>query len=127
MFSVDFVPKQQLSELETEELVTYLVNKVKDCSILVIEEGLDHHQEMSIIEETMANIDHKRFSGVKMVTFETNKTADRGGGIFGRKPTTTAGRYTILAPSGLVNILQSAGGRVSIRVTPQSESMELAE
>ena len=125
MFKVDFVPQQQLSGLHLNDKIKFIVSRVKDSSILVVEEGLDPHEEATLITRTMEEIDFDRFSGVKLVSFETTKNA--GKGRFSKKAVQS--RYTIIAPYGLVDVLKQANGQVTIEIkseTGTSLSMDAA-
>ena len=116
MFKVDFVPQQQLSGLHLNEKIKFIVSRVKASSILVVEEGLDPHEEATLITRTMEEIDFEQFSGVKLVSFET--TRHSGKGRFSKK--LIQSKYTIIAPYGLVDILKQANGQVTIEIKSEN-------
>ena len=108
MLNIDFITSEKLSQFSPSEKINYLVDKVKQSSIVLIEHGLTVQEEMEVIEATMHNIDFQHFSGVNMLTFDSKRKSGRFFGKF------MSGKYTIIAPSEISTIKEQKDGEVNI-------------
>ena len=108
MLNIEFITSDRLNQFSPSEKISYLVDKVKQSSIVVIEHGLTVQEEMKVIEATMHNIDFQHFSGVNMLTFDSKRKAGR---FFGKL---MSGKYTIITPSGISAIKEQKDGEINI-------------
>ena len=69
-YRVDFIPFSETIDLSSEEKVSYILSKVVRNTILVLEDGLSHMEEMNLIEKTMTKIDYNKFVGIKLFSIE---------------------------------------------------------
>ena len=114
-YRVDFIPFTETDDLSSEEKISYILSKVMRNSILILEDGLSHTEELNLIERTMSKIDYKNFVGVKMFSFENGEDF-KWTKLFGRGSTKNKG-FTIVAPNEAVSVIKDKRGVLSIRIT----------
>ncbi len=66
---LDFVSSVVLSEKEPNQRINFILNKVKDGSILVIDGVLKPDEEMNLIRETMRRVDDG-FPGIEVCSLK---------------------------------------------------------
>lgn len=65
----DFVSSTVLEEKEKEKRITFILNKVKDGTILVTDAVLKPSEEMELIKETMRRVDDG-FPGIEVASLK---------------------------------------------------------
>ena len=111
-FSVDFVPSTETQDLSYHDKINYILTRVIQRSIVVLETSLTPEEEMGLIEKTMKHINFKDFNGIRLVSFDSGETLKRTK-LFGRSSNTRT--FTIVAPNDAVSILKDARGILSIK------------
>ncbi|MBU5689859.1 MAG: DUF2073 domain-containing protein [Candidatus Aenigmatarchaeota archaeon] len=66
---MDFISSASLSEKEPEKRINFILNKIKDGSILVIDGVLKPEEEMNLIRETMRRVD-EGFPGIEVCSLK---------------------------------------------------------
>lgn len=113
-YRVDFIPFSETDDLSSEEKISYILSKVMRNSILVLEDGLSHSEELNLIERTMSKIDYGNFIGIKMFSFESGEDF-KWTKLFG-KGTKNKG-FTVVAPNEAVSVIKDKRGILSIRIS----------
>lgn len=112
-YQVDFVPYTETQYLSIEEKVNYILSKVTQRRILVLEKGLSPEEEFRLIRKTMNRIDYTDFIGIKLISFDGGEALRRAK-LFGKSSQNKA--FTIVAPDGAVDVLKNDRGILSIRI-----------
>ncbi len=112
-YRVDFIPFSETIDLSSEEKVSYILSKVVRNTILVLEDGLSHTEELDLIEKTMSKIDYTKFIGIKLFSIEGGEDF-KWSKIFGRGNKTKG--FTIVAPNEAVSVIKDKRGILSIRI-----------
>lgn len=113
-YRVDFIPFSETNDLNTEEKISYIMSKVMRNTILILEDGLTHKEELTLIEKTMNKIDYNRFVGIKLFSFEGGEEF-RWAKLFNKGSKNKA--FTIVAPNEAVSVIKDKRGILSIRIT----------
>ncbi|OQX21906.1 MAG: hypothetical protein BWK75_02080 [Candidatus Altiarchaeales archaeon A3] len=95
---IEFLSSNLLKEKEGHEKISFILHKIKDGKILILEEPLTSLEEAKLIEETMIGIDDK-FKGIEVATLgEENKSfASKIAAMLGiRKGITVIGPATVI-------------------------------
>lgn len=66
---MDFISSASLSEKDPEKRINFILNKIKDGSILVIDGVLKPEEEMNLIRETMRRVD-EGFPGIEVCSLK---------------------------------------------------------
>jgi uncharacterized protein len=72
MITLQFIPNNEMSNLDQETRLKKLVSLIKTDRILVLEGGLSSNDEMQLIEMTMEQIS-KDFKGIEICTISNDK------------------------------------------------------
>lgn len=98
--AVNLLSHQKLDDLSSTEKIKYILKEIKNGKILVLESGLTPMEQTSLIEQTMAKIDHDTFIGIEMEGYSNdNKKNGFLQKILGivKKP-----RMTVIGPAHLL-------------------------
>jgi len=109
---LEFISSDILEEYKGEEKMQFILDKIKDNKILVMEESLSSTDEAKLIEATMRNISEK-FSGIEVSTLrEKQETGIREMIIklLGGK----TGGLTVIGPSKLIKQIKKEPKRISV-------------
>ncbi len=109
---LDFVSSDTLAEKGTMEKISFILDKIKQNVIVVLEEGLAPEEETELIEATMREIDTKDFHGIEFYRMDhkagrlREKIADY---ISGRKS-----GITIVGPTRMVEAIKKEEDYISM-------------
>jgi hypothetical protein len=109
---LEFISSDILEEFKGEEKMQFILDKIKDNKILVMEESLSSTDEAKLIEATMRNISEK-FSGIEVSTLrEKQETGirERIIKLLGGK----TGGLTVIGPSKLIKQIKKEPKRISV-------------
>ncbi len=70
MVTFQFVPFDSIAKLNSRKRVNKLLRIVKNNKIVILEGRLTPEEEAHLIERTMAEISHPRFSGIELGRIE---------------------------------------------------------
>ena len=113
-YRVDFIPFAETNDLNPEEKISYIMSKVMRNTILILEDGLSHTEELTLIEKTMSKIDYTKFVGIKLFSFEGGEDF-KWTKLFNRGSKNKT--FTIVAPNEAVSVIKDKRGILSIRIT----------
>ncbi|MEE8168070.1 MAG: DUF2073 domain-containing protein [Candidatus Hydrothermarchaeales archaeon] len=109
---LDFISADTLSEKGTIEKIDFILHRIKENVIVVLEEGLDPTEETELIEATMREIDTKNFHGIEFYRMDhkseriRDKIADY---ISGRRS-----GLTIVGPTRMVEAIKKEENYISM-------------
>lgn len=109
---IDIIPKWVINGLTTQDKIRFIVGKVKQNVILVLEDVLRPEEQADLIRETMLEIDYETFSGIELLTF--NKNPSSKGFIRWKNKPNGDSKITIVAPADSVNILRETSSIISL-------------
>ena len=113
--SVDFVPHSRIANLKGDVLYDYIIDKVSEEKILLIETGLEPTERLSLIQRGMERYS-TNFTGIKMLIIKVQ--GERIGKFF--KSKNTGGSLLLVAPASTL-IDQSQEGDFSIKIKPKKK------
>jgi len=113
-YRVDFIPHNETYDLSSDEKIRYILSKVMRNTILVLENGLSHAEELDLIQRTMGEINYQDFIGIKLFSFETGDDF-KWSKLFGKRSKNKG--FTIVAPNEAVSVMKDNRGILSIRIT----------
>lgn len=116
---IDIIPQWVINGLTSQDKIKFIVEKVKQNVILVLEEVLKPEEQADLIRESMLEIDYETFTGIELLTFNKNPT---GKGFIRRKNKPNGGsKITIIAPANSVNILRETSSIISLMLKQNRE------
>lgn len=106
---LEFISSQLLAQREGKEKVDFILDKVKEDKILVIEESLTTNEESQLIEQTMRQIDNK-FPGIEVSSLGGRK------GLKGKLIKLLGGStgVTVVGPSRLIKKVKKNPEHISV-------------
>jgi hypothetical protein len=103
--SIDLISEEMLGRMGSYEKIRFILDNVKDGKILVLEKGLDPKEEAELIERTMEEIDHNRFIGIEMESYESKSTSSIWERIRRKKRT----RMEVVGPADMLKTVYKDG------------------
>lgn len=101
---IEFISSEVLDEKKGDEKMRFILEKIKENKILVIEESLSPLEETMLIEKTMSLID-KKFPGIEVSTLKERMDRGIDRGIRDKLIRFLGGRtggLTVVGPSKLI-------------------------
>ena len=117
--NIDLISREMLGSMGGYEKVRFVLDKVKNGKILVLETGLNSFEETQLIETTMSEIDHDRFIGIEMQSYE-NKNEN----IFVRLLRKNRTRMEVIGPADLLKTVYKDGDIIQTIVLTKGKIME---
>lgn len=101
---INLISQQKLNEFDTSGKIRFIINEVKNGSVLVLEKGLTPSEEIQLIESTMFEIDHNTFIGIEI---ERYADSDIKTNWLTRilKRTLRTSRMTVIGPAHLLRTI----------------------
>jgi hypothetical protein len=109
---LEFISSDVLDERKGDEKMKYILDKVRENKILVMEDSLSSTEEANLIEATMKSIS-ERFSGIEVSTLREKSET----GIRERLIKLLGGRtggLTVVGPSRLIKQIKREPQRISL-------------
>jgi len=112
-YIVDFITKNATDKLTTFEKIKMIIRLVRQNRVLIIEDGLSPEEEAELIKQTMTVIDFDNFIGLEF--FNWNRGSPDNRKFFKRSSSASDGKYTVVAPSAAVQIIENSQDLLSIK------------
>lgn len=109
---IEFISSEVLEGEESSDKIRYILDRIKENKILVMEESLTPLEETRLIEATMRQVDGQ-FPGIEVSTLR-EKTEN---GIKGKLIRILGGRtggLTVIGPSRLIKKIKKEPQRISV-------------
>ncbi len=109
---LDFVSSDVISSKSSLEKIDFIIEKIKNNVIVILEEGLSPKEEAELIETTMREIDVKDFHGIEFyrIDHKEMRLRDRlANYISGRKT-----GMTIVGPTRMVEAIKKESDGISV-------------
>jgi len=119
---LEFISARVLNGLGQNQKMDYLLDRVKEDKILVIEEGMSVLEESALIEATMKQI-NKKFTGIEVSTLR-DQSAE---GIRQKLIKMLGGRtggLTVIGPSKLVKKIKQDPKQITMLAGEREEKRE---
>ena len=112
---LEFISKGVLAQKNGQEKIDYILDRIKEDKILVVEESLTPSEEWKLIESTMGKV-NDRFPGVEISTLRSGK--GRSGGSIRERLIKllggSIGGLTVIGPSKFVKEIKKDPQRISL-------------
>ncbi|WGI17043.1 DUF2073 domain-containing protein [Methanonatronarchaeum sp. AMET-Sl] len=100
---ITLVSGEKVSSLTMNEKLRFIIDKVREGQILILEKGLDPEEEAELIQRTMTEIDPEEFNGIEIESYpgDSSKLSffDK---LLGKKIT----RLTVIGPADQVRTIK---------------------
>ena len=99
--AVNLVSRQKLEQLSSPERLRFILDEVRNGKILVLEQGLTSMEQVTLIEQTMKEIEQDTFIGIEMNGYGEDKPSfiQKILGVM-KKP-----RMTVIGPADLLKTI----------------------
>ena len=109
---LEFISSQVIENLKGEEKMAYILERIKENKILVVEGSLSSTEEAKLIEATMKDISDK-FPGIEVSTLRDKAESGFREKIIKLLGGKTGG-LTVIGPSKLIKQIKKEPQRISI-------------
>ncbi|MEA2071740.1 MAG: DUF2073 domain-containing protein [Asgard group archaeon] len=113
-YYIDFITKKATDKLTSFEKVKMIIRRVRNNRVLILEAGLTSEEEAELIKQTMMVIDFDNFIGVEFFNWERKKSEHNR--LFKRN--STDNKYTVVAPTEAVNVIEDSQELLSLEIMP---------
>lgn len=113
---VDMMREPQLSSMENTEKIRYIIDRVRDGRIVILENGLKPDEEALLIEKTMTEIDHEDFKGLDIESYPDRSGSDTRNGIISRffnRSGHSSSNLTVIGPASRMKTLHKDSNHIS--------------
>ncbi len=117
-YYVDFITKKATDKLTAFEKIKMIIRLVRQNRVLILESGLTSEEQAELIKQTMMVIDFDNFIGVEFFNWNRGPTESRR--FFKKLPQTNDAKYTVVAPSAAVQVIENSEDLLSIELEPKS-------
>lgn len=111
-YIVDFITKSVTNKLTPFEKIKMIIRLVRQNRVLILESGLTPVEEAELIKQTMMVIDFDNFIGLEFFNWNRGKTDNKR--IFRKSLQNSESRYTVIAPSAAVQVIEDNSELLSI-------------
>lgn len=114
---VDLLRESQLKDMGRTEKIRYIIDRVREGRVVILEHGLDPDEHALLIEKTMTEIDHDDFTGVDVESYpdtDTSNSDDRGllDKLFNRNKNNNSD-LTVIGPASRMKTLHKDSDQIS--------------
>lgn len=122
--AVNLLSKQKLDELSSTEKIKYIINEIKQGKVLVLESGLTPMEQSTLIEKTMAKIDHDTFIGIEMEGYsdDDNGNSMLSGFIQKLMGVVKKPRMTVIGPAHLLHTVNKDNNMIETMIVTGKRS-----
>ena len=113
-YIIDFITKSVTNKLTPFEKIKMIIRLVRQNRVLILESGLTPDEEAELIKQTMMVIDFDNFIGVEFFNWDRAENNRR---FFKKSPFGTDSRYTVVAPSSAVQVIEDSSDLLSIELS----------
>lgn len=114
---VDLLRESQLNDMGRTEKIRYIIDRVREGRVVILEHGLDPDEHALLIEKTMTEIDHDDFTGVDVESYpdtENSRSDDRSllDKLFNRNNKNDSD-LTVIGPASRMKTLHKDSDQIS--------------
>lgn len=114
---VDLLRESQLKDMGRTEKIRYIIDRVREGRVVILEHGLNPDEHALLIEKTMTEIDHDEFTGVDVESYpdtERSRSDDRSilDKIFNRNNKSESD-LTVIGPASRMKTLHKDSNQIS--------------
>lgn len=100
---INLISQQKLNEFTSSDRIRFILEEVKNGTVLVLEKGLSPAEEIYLIEQTMSEIDQDTFIGVEIERYTDDIKTNWLNRILRRTGRTS--RMTVIGPAHLLKTI----------------------
>ena len=114
-YYIDFITKNATDKLTSFEKIKMIIRLVRQNRVLIVESGLTPEEEAELIKQTMMVIDFDDFIGIEFFNWNRGNP-DNSRRLFRKSSNGNDPKYTVIAPSTAVNIIEDSAELLSIEL-----------
>ncbi|MBA3043788.1 MAG: DUF2073 domain-containing protein [Candidatus Thermoplasmatota archaeon] len=100
---INLISQQKLNEFTSPDRIKFILEEVKNGTVLVLEKGLTPVEEIRLIEQTMTEIDQDTFIGVEIERYADDIKTNWLNRILRR--TSRTSRMAVIGPAHLLKTI----------------------
>lgn len=110
---IDIIGSNELDSMTSREKVSYIIDNVKEGSMVLLESGISPDEQAMLIEQTMMQIDQDNFKGLDIETYDKKNNQNEGiiDRIFNRN--SKDNDLTIIGAANKMETIQNDNNRIS--------------
>lgn len=117
---VDLLRQSQLGHMGRTEKIRYIIDRVREGRVVVLESGLSPDEHALLIEKTMTEIDHDEFTGVDVESYPDKDVDSSSKGILDKifnRQESSESSLTVIGPASRMKTLHKDDDQISTLLT----------
>jgi hypothetical protein len=112
---INLISNRKLDSMTSQEKLRFILDEIKNGTVLVLERGLTAEEEIDLIKTTMTEIDHQTFIGIEMQSYSSDDLAADSwfAKLIGR---TKAPKMSVIGPANLLKTIHKNGTMIQTMV-----------
>lgn len=112
---INLISNRKLDSMTSQEKLRFILDEIKNGTVLVLERGLTAEEEIDLIKTTMTEIDHQTFIGIEMQSYSSDDLAHDSwfAKLIGR---TKAPKMSVIGPANLLKTIHKNGTMIQTMV-----------
>jgi hypothetical protein len=112
---INLISSRKLDSMSSQEKRRFILDQVKNGTVLVLERGLTAVEEIDLIKSTMSEIDHETFIGIEMQSYSSDDLATQTwlSRVLGR---TKVPKMSVIGPANLLKTIQKNGNIIQAMI-----------
>lgn len=117
---VDLLRQAQMDDMGRTEKIRYIIDRVREGRVVILEKGLHPDEHALLIEKTMTEIDHEEFTGVDVESYpdQDSRGDDRSflDKLLNRSKNSDS-NLTVIGPASRMETLHKDNNQISTLLT----------
>lgn len=115
---INLISSRKLDSMASEDKLRFILDEVKNGTVLVLERGLTATEEINLIKATMSEIDQETFIGIEMQSYSSDDLIQESwiNRILGR---TKVPKMSVIGPANLLRTIHKDGNMIQAMILTQ--------
>lgn len=117
---VDLLRQEQMDDMGRTEKIRYIIDRVREGRVVILEKGLHPDEHALLIETTMTEIDHEEFTGVDVESYPDKSSQEDNRSFLDKLLNRTKeddSNLTVIGPASRMETLHKDDNQISTLLT----------
>lgn len=121
---VDLMRKANLDDMASTEKVSYIIERIREGRVVILESGLKPNEQSLLVEDTMSKINQEDFTGIEIETYPSETETSKSSGLIGKAIDKTLGNdgpeshMTVIGPADRMETLHKDKDQIRTLLNP---------
>lgn len=117
---VDLLRQAQMDDMGRTEKIRYIIDRVREGRVVILEKGLHPDEHALLIEKTMTEIDHEEFTGVDVESYPDQDSRGDNRSFLDKllnRSKDSDSNLTVIGPASRMETLHKDNNQISTLLT----------